>query len=218
MMKFKILVFDFDGTIADTFQAMVKISNDLAVEFNFKRIEIREVDNYKDKTSQEMLKLLKVPTLKIPRIASRAKSELHKRIATIKPIAGLKEILLQIKSLRLPSGRPSYKMGILSSNSLENVNKFLKSHDLDLFDFVLTSSKFWSKNHGLKKMILQKGYAPQDILYIGDETRDIEAARKSGISVAAVTWGYNSSQALKNFRPDYVLHSPPELLQLCRAH
>ena len=217
MMKIKILIFDFDGTIADTFHSMIEISNHLAGEFNFKRIEAHEVDEYKDKTSQEMLKLLKVPTLKVPRIARRAKSELNKRIATIKPVSGLKEILREIKSLVLPDGRQGYKMGILSSNSTDNVNKFLKAEDMDFFDFVLTSSRFWGKNHGLKKLILQKGYAPQDILYIGDETRDIEAARKSGIRVAAVTWGYNSSKALKSFRPDYVLHSPLELLQLCRG-
>ena len=207
-MKIKILIFDFDGTIADTFHAMVEISNGLAGEFNFKKIETHEVDDYKDKTSQEMLKLLKVPTLKVPRIARRAKNELNKRISTIKPVPGLKEILVEINSL-------GYKLGILSSNSTDNVNKFLKAHGLNLFDFVLTSSRFWGKNHGLKKLILQKNYAPQDILYIGDETRDIEAARKSGIRVAAVTWGYNSSKALKNFKPDYILHSPQELLQLC---
>jgi len=173
------------------------------------------VEDYKDKTSQEMLKLLNVSILKVPHIATRAKKELNKRMHTIKPVKGLKEILWEIKSLGLPEGRQGYKMGILTSNSLENVNKFLKNHDLDLFDFVWTSSRFWGKNHGLKKLILQKGYAPQDILYIGDETRDIEAARKSSINVAAVTWGYNSFQALKNFRPDYILHSPQELLQLC---
>ncbi len=207
-MKAKILVFDFDGTIADTFAAMVEISNLLAAEFNFKQIEAHEVDDYKDKTSKEMLKLLKVPTLKVPRIVTRAKNELNKKISSIKPVEGLKEILREIKFL-------GYKMGILSSNSTENVNRFLKAQDLNLFDFVLTSSHFWGKNHGLRKLILQKGYAPKDFLYIGDETRDIEAARKSGIKVAAVTWGYNSSTALKSFQPDYVLHSPQELLQLC---
>lgn len=206
-MKIKVLIFDFDGTIADTFHSMIEISNHLAGEFNFKKIEAHEVEDYKDKTSQEMLKLLNVSILKVPRIALRAKKELNKKIHTIKPVKGLTEILREIKSL-------DYKMGILTSNSLENVNKFLKHHDLDLFDFVVTSSRFWGKNHGLKKLILQKGYAPQDILYVGDETRDIEAARKSGISITAVTWGYNSFQALKNFKPDYILHSPQELLQL----
>lgn len=207
-MKAKILIFDFDGTIADTFASMVEISNHLSTEFNFKKIQAHEVEHFKHKSSREMLRILQVPTLKIPRIASRAKKELNKKMTTIEPMKGIKETLEKIKSL-------GYKMGILSSNSLENVNKFLHQHDLKLFDFVLTSSRFWGKNHGLKKLIAQHGYRPQDILYIGDETRDIEAARKSGIGIAAVTWGYNSSRALKSFQPDYVLHSPQELLQLC---
>lgn len=214
-MEAKILIFDFDGTIADTFASMIEISNHLAGEFNFKKIQAQEVEHFKHKSSREMLRILQVPTLKIPRIANRAKKELNKKMTAIEPMDGIKETLQKIKSLVLPDGRQGYKMGILSSNSLENVSKFLKQHELDLFDFVLTSSGFWGKNHGLKKLIAQNGYYPQDILYIGDETRDIEAARKSGISVAAVTWGYNSSRALKSFQPDYVLHSPQELLQLC---
>ena len=85
-MKIKILIFDFDGTIADTFHAMIEISNGLAGEFNFKKIEAHEVEHFKDKSSQEMLRILQVPTLKVPRIARRAKSELNKRMSMIKPV------------------------------------------------------------------------------------------------------------------------------------
>ena len=210
-MKIKILVFDFDGTIADTFLSMVEISNHLAMEFNFKRIEPHQINFFKDKTSLEMLKLLQVPTLKVPRIATRAKNELNKKITHIKPVNGLQDILKKIHSL-------GYQMGILSSNSLENVNKFLKTNQLDLFDFVLTSSRFWGKNFGLKKMIEKQGFNAKEVLYIGDETRDIDAARKSGIHIAAVTWGYNSLKVLKKYQPDYLIHSPEELLQLCLKH
>lgn len=207
-MNIKTLIFDFDGTIADTFEAMVEISNFLAKEFNFKHIADEELTDYKNKTSQEMLKVLNIPTLKIPRIAQRARSELNKKILSVEPISGLEEILQQLKTF-------GYTMGILSSNSLENVLKFLQKHHLDVFDFVQTSSLFWSKNHGLKKLIAKEGLNAQEILYIGDETRDIEAARKSGIQVAAVTWGYNSSKTLKSFQPDYLIHTPLQLLELC---
>ena len=53
-----------------------------------------------------------------------------------------------------------------------------------------------------------------EMIYIGDETRDIQAAKKAGIRSAAVTWGYNSRKALEAQSPDYLIHSPQELFHL----
>ena len=148
-MKKTILVFDFDGTIADTFHHLVKISNQLSDEFNFKKMEFHELEGLKDKTSQEMIHHLHIPIMKIPLIVTKAKKELHKAMATIEPIEGLKNILLQLKDL-------GYKMGILTSNSMENVTEFLKRHELELFDVINATSKLWSKNHCLRNLIIKR--------------------------------------------------------------
>ena len=140
-------------------------------------------------------------------IIARAKTELHKEIASVEPIKDLKETLLKIKSL-------GHKIGILTSNSSKNVTDFLQHNELNFFDFISTTSKIWSKNWGLKNIIDDNGLELSDVIYIGDETRDIGAAKKAGIRSAAVTWGYNSRKALKAQNPDYLLHSPKELLQL----
>jgi len=128
-------------------------------------------------------------------------------IASVEPIEGLKEILFQLKSL-------GHKIGILTSNSSKNVMSFLEHNDLDLFDFIQTTSKIWSKNYGLKTLMKDNNFEISDVIYIGDETRDIEAAKKAGVRCAAVTWGYNSRMALEARNPDYLIHSPAELFQL----
>ena len=92
-------------------------------------------------------------------------------------------------------------MGILTSNSSQNVKEFLKNHQLDVFDFTHSVSKFWGKSSGLKRLIRKYKLKPDHLLYIGDEIRDLEAAKKAGIRFAAVTWGYNSSKALKACHP-----------------
>ena len=204
-----VLIFDFDGTIANTFKKILEISNKLAKEFNFKEIEPHQEEEMKGKTSQEITKLLKVPIMKIPAIVSKAKKELNKEISNIKPTEGLEEILIELKKW-------CKGIGILTSNSSENVMKFLTNHDLDIFDFITTTSKIWSKNTQLKKLISKHGFNPNEVLYIGDETRDIEAAKKAGIKVAAVTWGYNTSEALKKHNPDYIINEPKDLLKILK--
>ncbi len=207
-MKPTVLIFDFDGTIADTHNYLIEISNRLSQEFNYNTIRPEEIDELKNKTSQEIIRHLKVPLLKIPAIVTRAKSELHKNIDALKPIAGLKEALHQLRGLEV-------SLGIVSSNTRETVTKFLKAHNLDIFDFIHTTSKIWSKNISLKSLIKKKGFSKNAVIYIGDEIRDITAARKSGIKVAAVSWGYNSARALKDHQPDFMIQNPQELLNLC---
>lgn len=206
-MKNPVLIFDFDGTIADTFHTIVNISNRLADEFKFNKLTPEAAERMKDNTLKETIRQLNVPLLKIPLIVARAKDELLKEIAAIKPVAGLAEILIDLNRLGIP-------MGILTSNSSQNVGQFLKNHRLDLFAFVTTSSKIWSKNLNLKKIIESHDLDIADVIYIGDEARDIDAARQLGIKAAAVTWGYNSAKTLEAHKPDYLIHSPGELLRL----
>lgn len=206
-MKKDILVFDFDGTIADTFQSIIDISNRLSQQFKYKKLKPFEAETLKDKTLKETLDHLCVPILKLPIILIKARNELHKEISSIQPINGLKEILIQLKEF-------GFEMGIISSNSRKNVRKFLKLNNIDLFDFISTSSKLWGKNRCIKKTLKKNSIKNQNVVYIGDEIRDIVAAKKAGVRVAAVTWGYNSSKALKEQQPDYVVNDPKELIDL----
>lgn len=202
-----ILIFDFDGTIADTHHYIVEISNRLSHEFNYEKILPEDVIELKNKTVHEVIRHLNVPLLKIPAIVARAKKEFQNDIAELEPIKGLKDILTAIKDAGI-------QIGILSSNAKENINTFLKHHELDIFDFIHSTSSIWGKHICLNKLLLQNGISRDDIIYIGDELRDIDAAKKLGVKVAAVTWGYNSAKALKKLKPDYLFHSPSDLLNL----
>ena len=206
-MKKRVLIFDFDGTIADTFHAIVKISNQLADEFQFKTMTSSEAEQMKNNTVKETIAKLNIPLLKIPIIIAKAKSELLKGISEIDPVVGLKETLLQLKKLGI-------QLGILTSNSAQNVDGFLKNHELQIFDFIKTTSKIWSKDHHLSKIIESYNLKATEVLYVGDEVRDILAAHRCGIKVAAVTWGYNSTKTLSEHNPDYLLNHPKELLNL----
>ncbi len=206
-MPNKTLIFDFDGTIADTFQLIVGISNRLSQEFHYHSIKPEEIDLLKDMTTEQVIRHLRVPMMKIPMIVAKAKVELQKELMQVEPIEGLQDILVRCREAGI-------ELGILSSNSAGNIEKFLKRHRMDYFDFVVTTSRIWSKNHSLNGLLRDRGLRTEDVVYIGDEVRDIAAARKSGVKVAAVTWGYNSPAALKAIDPDYLIDHPEDLLRI----
>ena len=114
-MKKSVFIFDFDGTLADTHQYIIEISNRLSGEFKFNPISSQEISELKNKTTQEVISHLRVPIMKIPAIMARGKREFQKNIDQLKPFGGLKEVLLQLKNI-------GHDIGILSSNSIENIN------------------------------------------------------------------------------------------------
>ncbi len=208
LMKKQLLLFDFDGTIADTFLHIVNIGNRLADEFKFNPIRPQDIEPLKNNSVEETIKYLKVPVLKVPSILLRARQELHKEIKQVQPIKHLPETLQELREA-------GYELGIITTNSAKNVSEFLRHHNLDVFDFISSTSKVFGKSQSLKRLIRQKQRDLSDVFYVGDEIRDILAAQKTGIAMIAVGWGFNSKDALARHNPDYLIHSPQDLLDVC---
>ena len=206
-MIYRTLLFDFDGTIADTYLYMCEISNQICHEFRYNRIESSDIEFLKGKTSQEIIRYLHVPMLKIPAIVARAKKEYRQSIRSIKVVDRLKETLENLKSRGV-------RMGVLSSNSQENVSLVLQQHGLDVFEFVHSTSRVWGKHIAPQDLIREQKLSKDEIVYVGDEVRDIIAARKIGIKVAAVSWGYNSRAVLAEHKPDFLLENPHDFSAL----
>ena len=201
----KVLLFDFDGTIADTRKIAHGILNDMSKEFGFRELPEEHLENARDMGTKEFIRHLGISTWRVPSIARRGLELLHKRMDQVNPIEGMPDVLAALH------GR-GHRIGILTSNSEANVSAFLKRHDLPYFYFIRTSSKLFGKAREMKRLSRAEGVAPGEVLYVGDETWDIEAAKESGLRMAAVTWGYNSAGALAALNPEHLLNSPSELL------
>ena len=203
----KLVIFDFDGTIADTFDAGVVILNKLAAEFGFRALHPKDLERVREMRTRQLMKFLDIPARKMSRIARRGSEELHACIHSIQPLPGMPEALRELQAL-------GFSLGIITSNTELNVQIFLRGHDLELFEFVRCSSKLLGKARMIRSVIRRQHVRAADILFVGDETRDIEAAKKAGIRIAAVTWGYNTRRSLEAMKPDFVFNSPGELVAL----
>ncbi|MEQ9438923.1 MAG: HAD-IA family hydrolase [Cyclobacteriaceae bacterium] len=200
------LVFDFDGTIADTLPHILAISNRLSGDFGYRKIPDDAIELFRGKRSREALEQLQIPMIRLPAIARRMKAELQKEIHLLKPIASIKEVLSELNS--------HYRLGIVTSNSLSNVERFLEANEMSFFDFIHSSSSLFGKSSVLRGVLRVRRLLREETVYIGDETRDIEAAKKSRIDMIAVSWGANSAEVLASLQPQFLIHQPEGLLTL----
>lgn len=205
-MTVRIILFDFDGTIADTLDSIVKITNRLAGEFGYKKTTLEDVEYMRNMNSMQIIKTSGIPIFKVPFLLQMVKLELNHEIQNLKPIPGIVEALEVLS-------RKEYKLGIVTSNSLENVKGFLERNDMTkLFSFIHAGSTLFGKNKAIKNFLKKECVSSEQVIYVGDETRDIEAAKKVKIKVIAVSWGFNSQEVLAKQNPDLSIDKPQELM------
>lgn len=206
--KPKLIIFDFDGTIADTLDAAISIFNRFARRYRYDRITHEERLVLRTKTSREIFRSLNVSFFTLPFVARRVKRELNATIEDISLIPGIKEALVTL-------AKEDIRLGILTSNSRANAEAFVAYHKLPPFTFIATGG-FFRKDRMLQRVIREQRLKPKDVIYVGDETRDIDAARKAGIRCIAVTWGVNEREILESQSPDFLITHPSELPKLFR--
>ncbi|MBF1991622.1 HAD-IA family hydrolase [Fischerella thermalis] len=207
-MTQKVVIFDFDGTIADTVDALVSIANRLAKEFGYVQITPEELALLRNLTSREIINYSGISVFRIPFLVKKIKGELKSKIPELKPIPGMKEALINLKNA-------GHRLGIITSNSKDNVTEFLRINELDnLFEFIYSGITIFGKTTIINNLLKQKQLKPEEVIYVGDETRDIEASKKANIKVVAVSWGFNSPEVLAKQNPNYLIHHPSELLDV----
>lgn len=194
----KLVVFDFDGTLADCLDLSLEILNQLAPEFGYRAVDPAEMPELRNHGPRYIMKALGISKLKVPFLMDRCRKEYRRRLGEVQPFTGLGEALKQLRER-------GYTLGIVTSNAEENVQLFLETHGLQYFEFIHGKSSIWGKKRDLAKLLRKRKLAPTDIVYVGDETRDIDAAQANGIPIIAVAWGFNSIVALRRKKPDFIV-------------
>jgi len=119
----------------------------------------------------------------------------------------MKDVLKEIK-------KKGYTIAIISSNSKDNILAFLKVNSINYVSEVLCSSHIFGKDKVIKKYLKEGSIQKSDVLYVGDEQRDIVACKKVGIPIIWVDWGYDAIEVIQSEKPDYKVFSPAEILNI----
>lgn len=205
------ILFDFDGTLAETMMLIHDVFNRLSGVYGYKHMPEEDIEELRHLSMREFIEHYGIPLWKIPLIAIHARRMMHDEMDQIQPPAGLVDSLTKIHE----SGR--YLMDILTSNRRKNVFRFLAQHQINWFDEVESTHAILSKKKRVEKYIRYKGLNPDKLYYIGDTTVDVESARHAGAKTVAVTWGLNTREALEKVKPDHLVDHPSELLDIFPA-
>lgn len=205
----KNIIFDFDGTIADTIPVMRTIAQNIANEGSYNlKLDEETWEWVRDHHLTELPKKFGVPMYKIPGLILKGREQLKKHIYTVPLCKGIGELLLTLHT----SG---YTCSILSSSKLDTIQQFLLQHELaSYFTFVHSELNLFGKDKALTKLIHQHNFKREETVYVGDEVRDYEACAKIELDCISVTWGLNSHKALKGAGSTYIVDTTHEFLKL----
>src|SRR5262249_53561937 len=109
------------------------------------------------------------------------------------------------------------QLALVTSDSEVNARQKLGA-SAALFSHFDCAASVFGKPAKFRRVIRRAGAVPQNVISIGDEVRDIEAARAVGIACGAVSWGYAAPAALQALAPDYMFTQMDEIsAAVCRT-
>jgi phosphoglycolate phosphatase len=206
----KTVIFDFDGTIADTFYSSIEILNSLSDTYGFKKFGNEEIKKLRSKSMRDIVKELHISLFKMPSVIKDFTSRAKKTITSQNPVNNIPQLLHELHS-------KGYDLNIITSNTVENVSIFLNKHNLTFFSHIYSDESLFGKDIVISRFLRKYQINNDDAIYVGDEIRDIEAAHKVKIKIIAVTWGFNSEEALHRYSPDYVVNQPKQISDILKT-
>lgn len=203
-MKYQLAIFDFDGTLANSLPRMLKIFNRLAEEYRFRKIADEDIETLRTLEIRQMLKKLGIPFWKLPGIARRLRQLISSETDQIALFPGVDEFLKHLMERGI-------RLAIVSSNSWENIQQILGPQNSALFDFTECSASIFGKRPKLRKVLRKSGITHAHSIYIGDEVRDLHAAKAEKLPFGAVTWGYTPVNIFTPHQPQEIFDSVADM-------
>lgn len=203
-VKYKLVIFDFDGTLADSFPWAAGVVNQYAERYKFKRIEPADHDELRNYDARKLMRHLGVRMWRVPGMARDVRKRMAREIDKIALFPGTNEMLAKLAASEA-------LLAVVSSNSEANVRAVLGPQNTAYFSYFDCGASVFGKAPKLKSVIKKCRVAPESALLIGDEIRDAHAAQKAGMAFGAVAWGYTNPDAMRSLNPQEFFESVEEI-------
>jgi phosphoglycolate phosphatase len=192
-MRYRLALFDFDGTLLDSLDWFLGVFNQVADRYKYKRLAPGDLDRLRNTDARSILRHLGIPAWKLPLIAHHLRSLSARDTTSLRLFAGVPAMLAELRAAGL-------QLAIVSSNAEENVRRLLGPASAHVAHFACGASLF-GKPAKIRAALRATGIEPRASILVGDEARDVAAAAAAGIDSAAVAWGYSAPSYLRSLSP-----------------
>ncbi|HEX7882235.1 MAG TPA: HAD hydrolase-like protein [Afipia sp.] len=203
---YDLIVFDFDGTLADSADWLLQALPDLADRHGFRAPGPEEIETLRGCHAREVMAAMRIPAWRVPAIARDLRRRSEAEAARIPLFEGIPEALSALVSSQS-------RLAVVSSNSEATVRAVLGHYAAAIGTYACGAALF-GKARLIRRLVRRSGVTAHSAIYVGDELRDIAAARSAGIPAGAVSWGYATQEALIRARPDHLFQQPDSLSSL----
>lgn len=197
---YKLVIFDFDGTLADSLGWLAGEVRPLARRFGFREVSEAEIAMLRGQGNREILRYLQVPAWKLPALAAHVRRRFAEDAEAIRLFPGAKALLRRLAG-------DGVILGVVSSNSEANVKRVLGPEVAALIGHYECGTSIFGKAARFRRLVKRARVSPGHALCVGDEARDIEAAKAAGLASAAVAWGYATRDLLAAREPTWMFDS-----------
>lgn len=206
----KHVVFDFDGTIADTKQLLPELINEVLEHFNMPIISDDDMERFTAMQWKDAVKEYGLKLYELPKLALMAQQKMKNKLHRVDLCKNMKEVLDNLSK--------EYTTNIISLNSKENIEHVINNHNIKTIGEIFSTKGKMTKDKVLKKYMEQYNIKTHEMLYVGDELGDIEACKQNNIKIVAVTWGVDSKEILSSGNPDHLVDCPYEIPNIAAAY
>ena len=202
-MKYPLVIFDFDGTLADSFPFFMQAQHVLAQRHGFAAMPEARLDALRRLGTRELMREMNVPAWKLPMVAADF-VRMMRQAPPVPLFAGVPEVLRELRE-------GGIRLGILTSNSLDNVRRVLGVELMAAIELLDGGAHMLGKHRRIARMLKQARAPGTQAIYIGDQLSDGEAAWRAGVAFGAVGWGYAHPDSLRAAQPEEFFDTVPEL-------
>lgn len=206
----KAVIFDFDGTLADTEGFLRKIYGEIAREKKWKPLDRRKFRNLFTASIWDAGLWAKFMPWRVAHLVNQSRHRLKNEYKQIKIFTGMKQAIQKLD-------KSGYDIYVLSRNWQSTVQLVVDNNGLGKTVHVMEKPGFFSKHKSVKKLIAQKNYSRDNTWMVGDEVRDLYAAKRARVAFIGVTWGFQEGKTLRAFHPTAVVKSPEEIVKIILA-
>jgi phosphoglycolate phosphatase len=199
------VVFDFDETLAASRDVVFRLYNEVAGPLGYGLLTPESFEELRHLSVLERCKRMRVPPYRLPWLMVQVRRSFRQAMHSIDFKEGIPELLKVLRERGL-------KVMILSSNAEENIRAFLQRHGVEAWvEAVYGGSSVFGKARLLRALMKQARLQPEQLVYVGDEQRDVEACKAVGVRVIAVLWGVDPEARLRQAGPDALAERPTDV-------